>query len=246
MVNKRYTSIIVTSHIPDKKRADIFKESIQSLLETTKDLPVEIIIVDNGGDAHTSGYIDGLLLGGAVQMVIHNANNMHFGFARNQGIILSNGNYIVSADNDILYEEGWLEACWEALEAYPTKKVYATPIQYPRAVNGKLHKRYDLGDILVGDDHYHLNTRAGSNCFVIRKRDLMNIGLFKHHRVVGTVWTDNANNKGYSAIVTPNDMVVDLGLRNGYNLKQPLPIKRTLRNGEEVFFNQDEYKIPNK
>lgn len=236
--NERYTSIIIASYIPDELRAKMFRTSLDTLLETTEGLPVEIIIVDNGGNVSLSGYIDGLLLGGAVQTVIHNANNMHFGFARNQGLASANGNYIVIADNDILYRDGWLEACWKVLEAYPLRKFWATPIQYPME---SMAKRYDQGVIDVDGEEYRLNMRAGSNCWVTRRKDFYEVGIFKNHRVAGSVWTDEAVHKGYCGAVTPENMVADLGFRAGYNHRQPLPVKRTLRNGEEVLLNEDEY-----
>lgn len=235
----RYTSIVIASYIPDEIRAKMFRTSLDSLLETTKDLAVEIIIVDNGGDISISRYIDGLLLDGAVQCVIHNANNLHFGFARNQGIAMAQGNYICIADNDIFYKKGWLESCWQILEKYPDLKIYATPICYPGGTNGRKTMRYNMGKL----DDYDLDMRAGSNCFVIRKKDFAEIGLFKYHRVAGTKWTDEAVHKGYLAAVCPGELALHIALRAGYNHRATLPIKRTLRNGDEVYFNVDEYKI---
>lgn len=240
----RYTSIVIASYIPDDNRdlrAKMLKTSIDSLLETTKNLPVEIIVVDNGDDVRISGFLQGLTMGGAIQTYIFNANNMHFGFARNQGLASANGNYICIADNDIYYEEGWLEACLEILESYPLRKIYATPLDYP---TGVLDKKYHQGELPLrpGEEPYILSMRAGSNCFVARERDFYNIGKFKNHRIAGTKWTDEAVHKGYLAAVCPGKLAIDLGKRQGYNHREPLPIMRTLRNGERVYFNDDEFQ----
>jgi glycosyltransferase involved in cell wall biosynthesis len=235
--NERYTSIVIASYIADELRAKMFRTSLDSLLATTENLPVEIIVVDNGGDLHISGYLDGLLLGGAIQCVIHNANNMHFGFARNQGLAMAKGNYICIADNDIYYEDGWLEDSLDFLEKYPEEKVYASFIDYPM---GGLTERYHQG--VLGDAK--LSMRAGSNCWVMRKRDFDILGGFENHRVAGTRWTDNAVRNGYLCAVLPGQKTRDLGLRQGYDHTKSLPVKRTLRNGEEVYFNQDEFEIP--
>src|SRR5574341_603271 len=133
-INERYTSIVIASFIPDALRAQIFRTSLESLLETTKGLPVEIIIIDNGGHDVITSWLLELTTQGQIQCYIRNANNMHFGFARNQGIKMAKGEYLCIADNDILYEPGWLEECLEVLEKYPKKKIYATPIEYPTGI----------------------------------------------------------------------------------------------------------------
>jgi hypothetical protein len=43
------------------------------------------------------------------------------------------------------------------------------------------------------------------------------------------------------AAVVPGELISDLGLRLGYNLKKAIPIERVLTNGERVTFNEDEY-----
>ena len=235
----RYTSIIIASYIPDELRAKTFMTSLDSLIETTENEPVEIIVVDNGGNKAISRHLRELTDQGIIQTYIYNAKNMHFGFGRNQGLAMAHGNYIVIADNDILYYPGWLEACWKPLEEYPLRKIYSTPIEYP---TGYLKEKYDQGKLDVDGTEYNLSMRAGSNCFMIRRRDLDKIGQFKIHRIAGSRWTDKAVKLGYLAAVAPEKLIIDLGFRLGYNLHEPLPVKRILRNGEEVFFNQDEFQ----
>lgn len=215
----------------------MFRTSLETLVETTKELPVEIIIIDNGGSAHMSGFIQGLMEGGAaITTYIRNKENMHFGYARNQGLACATGHYVCIADNDINYHIGWLEACHKVLKKYPEKKLWATPIQYPEMAD-----RYDVGKLDVDGEDYRLNYRAGSNCWVMRRKDFDEVGPFYAHRVAGSKWNDKATRLGFVAAVTPEDMVDDLGFRLGYNLKQPTAIKKTLANGEEVYFNQDEF-----
>lgn len=235
-------SIIITSYIPNDLRLKMLAASLQSLFDTTKNLPVEIIFVDNGYSDPEFSAVDLLthyLNMKFITCYIRNAENQHFGEARNQGIAMAKGDYIVIADNDIYYEAGWLESCVDILKAYPDKKIYATPIQYPTS---KMVGRYDCGVLPLGEQEFRLNMRAGSNCFVIRKKDLDIIGNFLAHRIAGTKWTDKAVKLGYLAAVTPVNMVKDLGLRLGYNLSEAISIKRTLMNGEEVILNQDELR----
>jgi GT2 family glycosyltransferase len=235
---KRYTSIIIASHIPNELRAKMFRTSLESLFATTKHLPVEIIVVDNGGDEDISDWIRACLSQNLIQCYIKNSVNLHFGLARNQGIASAYGDYICIADNDIFYRDGWLEACLTVLEEHPRAKIYATPIDYPML---GLRERYDRGFISSSAGDCRLNMRAGSNCFVMRRNDFYKVGLFTPHRVAGTKWTDRAVGSGYLAAVVPGELISDLGLRLGYNLKKAIPIERVLTNGERVTFNEDEY-----
>lgn len=240
MNNKRTTSIVVVTHIPNMMRLKMMRDSIESLLTTTQYHPVEIIVVDNGGGFAVPEYFLNSIT--KINTYIRNNENMHFGFARNQGIASSIGNYIVIADNDIHYNKGWLQALWKPLEIYPHKKIYTTPIEYP---TGVMKEKYDQGKLDVDGIEYNLNMRAGSNCFMIRRKDLFKIGLFKAHRIAGSKWTDEAVNKGYLACVAPGKLAYDLGLRAGYNHGLAVPIKRTLTNEEKVYLNEDEFEIPN-
>jgi glycosyltransferase involved in cell wall biosynthesis len=207
-----------------------------SLKESTK-LPYELIVVDNGGSTEDSQYLLDLADKGEINTYIRNANNMHFGFARNQALRVCNGDYIAICDNDIIYNPGWLEACIAVLDQNPDKKIYATPI-YNVA---HWRQKFWVGEVYADGNRYRLNMRAGSNCWVTRREDFEKIGDFWIHRVAGTKWTNTAVRMGYSAAVTPDIMVNDFGFRKGYNLNDAKPVKIDLHNGEEVYFNGDEY-----
>lgn len=222
-----------------QERVDVMHKSIESLIETTKHLPVEIIVVDNPATIDSSEYFFQLLKDKKIVSYTRNADNMHFGFARNQGIAMAKGEYLASIDNDIWYKDGWLDKCLDILEAYPDKKIYATPIQYSTPV---MDKRYDQGTLELNGEMYRLNMRAGSNCFVIRRKDFDEIGNFIYHRIAGSKWTDTAVKKGYLAAVTPTNMVDDMGFRKGYDLNKVVPIVRKLLNGSVVYFNNDGYQ----
>lgn len=208
------------------------KTSIDSLLKTTKNLAVEIIIIENKGVQDDSSFFIELLNKGDIQCYIKNAENLSFGFARNQGIAMAAGKFFVIADNDILYQEGWLEESIDFLNKYPDKKIYTSYIDYP---TGILQEKYHQGKL----GETQLSMRAGSNCFVIRREDFFKVGLFKYHRIAGTKWTDEAVKKGYLCAVLPGRKMKDLALRIGYSHNLKIPIKRTLRNGEEIIFNED-------
>ncbi len=237
----KFCSIVITYFASDASRSKMMRGSLGSLINNTK-YPMEIIVIDNGGNKEDSDFLNDLLEQKKINVLVRNAENMHFGFARNQGIQLANGEYICIADSDIGYEEGWLQKCIDVLEAHPKEKIYATPV-YNVA---HWTKKYWVGELKVGKETYRLNRRAGSNCFVIRRRDLKVIGTFMCHRVAGTKWTDKAwNVLHYAAAVTPDLMVRDLGFRRGYNTNEIIEVKMVLSDGTEVYFSEDEFKTQN-
>jgi glycosyltransferase involved in cell wall biosynthesis len=222
------------------ERSDVMTKSITSLIENIN-YPYELIIVDNGGSKEDSEFFNDLVEKGHVSTYIRNSNNRHFGYARNQGIAVAQGDYIAIIDNDILHKKDWLTECIRILEENPDKKIYATPIDYPQDAqyNGKVRYRTDkFGEC-------SLNMRAGSNCFVIRYEDLMKIGKFAIHRVAGTKWTDSAVKLGYLACVLPEGYVEDMGFRKGYELNDYKPVYIEFKNGDKIYFNRDEYKNVN-
>ena len=233
----KFASIIITHWAMNDERSDVMVKSIASLNEVIK-YPYELIVVDNGGSEEDSEFFNSLVNHGRISTYIKNSNNRHFGYARNQGIAVAQGDYIAIVDNDILHKKDWLTDCIKILEDNPNEKIYATPIDYPQDAeyNGKV--RYRTGEL----GNCTLNMRAGSNCFVIRYEDLMKIGKFAIHRVAGTKWTDNAVKLGYLACVLPKGYVEDMGFRKGYELNDYKPVYIEFKNGDKVYFNNDEYK----
>ena len=237
----KFTSIIITHYGSTPERSEIMRKSLDSLFSTL-DYPSEVIVVDNGNVLEDSRHLLDLTTQGKIQHYVRNTDNLHFGYARNQGIKLADGDFICICDNDILYKPGWLSSCINILEAYPDKKIYATPIYN---VTHWTSKFWGGEQLELDSKIYRLNSRAGSNCFVVRRNDLKIIGGFRSHRIAGTKWTENAIALGYMAAVCPSLMITDMGFRNGYNFKELIPIKKKLLAGGEVYFNQDEYKKKN-
>jgi glycosyltransferase involved in cell wall biosynthesis len=236
----KFTSVVFVHYASNPERSKMMRKSIDSLLKSTS-LPFELIVVDNGGSIDDSIFLLGKTDRGEINTYIRNDNNRHFSFARNQAIRMSNGDYIAIVDNDILYDKGWLEECISVLEKYPHERIYATPV-YNVA---HWRPKYWLKETLeVNGKTFRQNRRAGSNCFVIRREDLQEIGDFYIHRIAGTKWTDRAWSLGYHAAVTEEVMVKDQGFRKGYNLNDALPVKLHLHNCD-VYFNEDEFRVKN-
>lgn len=238
---EKFASIIFTHYAMNDRRSEVMITSMESLLRTK--YPFELIVIDNGYSMKDSEYLLELADKGLIHTYIRNSRNMHFGYARNQALELAQGDYFVVVDNDLDYKDPfWLSKCIDVLEFFPGEKIYSTPMDYP---TGLLKEKYQTGELKMGDKTIPLSMRAGSNCFVIRRYDMKSIGKFAIHRIAGSRWTDLAVRKGYLAAVLNEGLVTDMGLRQGYNLGQPIPIFMRLSDGSDIYFNMDEYKRDN-
>jgi len=240
--DSRIISILITHWGMNEQRSEIMRKSLLSLLPTIKKLPVELIVVDNGENFDDSQFLLAMAHNGEINTYIRNHKNLSFGYARNQALRVCNGDFIAVCDNDIRYYGGWLESCLKVLDAHPDKKIWATPVYN---VAHWLPKYWSNEVLEVDEEIYKLNSRAGSNCWVMRRKDFEEVGEFLIHRVAGTKWTEEAIQKGYLGAVTPKLMVDDMSFREGYQINKAIPIKETLSNGEEVYYNQDEFKSDN-
>lgn len=217
MVKLPKVSIVFTHWAQNQLRSDLMRKSMESLLETTQGQDVEIIVVDNGGNIDDSWYLLNLCDHKEIASYTRYRENMHFAYARNDALVRATGDYIVVSDNDILFSKGWLEECVGFLVKHPGKYL-ATPIA-PDPMNSKPTRW--VGEV----DGWKLNTRAGSNIFVLRREDFEEIGYFDIHRIAGSLWCDRFCKLGYKVAVMPKPKALDLALRNGYNLKEDIKNK---------------------
>lgn len=203
-------SIIITHWAQNPERSRMMTDSIQSLLRTAGGS--EIIVCDNGGSTTDSRYLLELCMDGHIASYTRYRRNMHLGFARNDALRRATGLYIVIADNDIQFWDGWLEACVEWLDSTPGKYL-ATPLA-PDPMN-------DRSARWAGEANgWRLNTRAGSNVFVMKREAMEEIGPFQDRSTItGCRYNDMWVSKGYLMGVSPIQRAYDMGLRKGANWK---------------------------
>lgn len=238
MLKDDYVSIIFVHWAQDELRSQIARTSLKSLQDSIRS-SAEIIVIDNSGWIEDSIFFVKECERKRIALYIKNADNMHFGFARNQGIIASTANWIAIADNDIIYRDKWLEQCLQMLKAHPDKKLIASPINYPYV--HQRDPRWRHGTLKVKGRTCNLTERAGSNCMVMRREVLKEIGLFRLHRIAGSHFTDDLIKKGYLVITPEVNWAFDAALRRGYNFKENAQVKRTLADGEQIDFHDDAF-----
>lgn len=211
---KDRVSVIYTHWAMNDSRSDVMRTSIESLIETAHDS--EIIVVDNGGSVSDSEYLLSLAEKQYISCYVRNRFNMHFWYARNQGLKLATGEYLVISDNDIRFHSGWMEECRSFLERNEGKYL-CSPIEADW-INAVRDVRW-CGEV----DGWKLNYRAGSNIFMMRRKDFEKIGFFDQHRIAGSKFTDRYVRLGYKMAMMPEPKAFDMGFRRGYNINNDIP-----------------------
>lgn len=202
-------SIIYTHWASTPERSELMRKSIDSLLRTAPD--AEILVSDNGGSLADSQFLLELTDQQKIAVYTRYRKNVHFAYARNAMLQKATGDFLVICDNDIHFEEGWLEECIEFLVKHPGKYL-ATPLCPDPQSSQHKHRAGQL-------DGWFLNHRAGSSCFVYSRASYEEIGLFQLHNVSGSKYVDRYNRMGYLMASPPVDKAVDMGVRKGYDWK---------------------------
>jgi len=211
----------------DYTRSKLMRHTIRTLLKNT-DYPYELIVVDNGGNPDDTDFLLDLTRKKKITTLIRNADNMLFGYGRNQAIPMATGDYICIMDNDLRFNKGWLTACINLLEKYPDEKLIASPYLSPEKDNNKYNIPSPKGS--------RKNSACGSNCMIMTPETLKDVGMFKYNSVAGTYWHRALSKKGYSIILPPEDMIFHTGCFGGINFHKPMKVAKTLSNGTEVIF----------
>ncbi|MDQ7817356.1 MAG: glycosyltransferase [Melioribacteraceae bacterium] len=102
--------------IPVFNQLEYTKLCIESLVETI-DEKIELVIVNNASNDGTKEFLSSYKNDKLKLVIIANEENLGFPKAVNLGIDESNGKYVVIANNDILFNEGWLSRMIEVVES---------------------------------------------------------------------------------------------------------------------------------
>ena len=211
-------SVVMVTWSMNDFRSAVMRESVRTLIETAPE--AEIVIVDNGGNLADSVFLLNLTEEGKVACYIRNRHNMSFGFARNQGFDMATGEYLVSTDNDIFFSSGCIEWCKGILDKAGDKYL-VTPLRTDRQHRNIRHWK---DPITIDGNEYLVNTRAGSNCWMMKRSQYEDIGRFLQHRKAGSQWNNAFQDKGYLVITKEKDALAhDGAFKKGYNFNAEIP-----------------------
>ncbi len=176
----RLTSIV----IPLFNNLEYTKQCIDSL-EVSTQLPFEIILINNASTDGTKAYIDKLAKqkGRINYTTIHNVENVGFPGAVNQGLKVANGEYLVIANNDLIFTKEWLEKLISLAEQ---KKEYGIAAPMSNYVSGvqidKTAKYSTIKEMFSHADKLKVNERGNYTEFpraaflcVLLKREVLTL-----------------------------------------------------------------------
>ncbi|MBO7431775.1 MAG: glycosyltransferase family 2 protein [Elusimicrobia bacterium] len=112
--NKYLVSIVMLTY----NQLEDTKICVESLFKHTTDVNYELIFVDNGSTKDdTIAYLDGLKKEHKNIKTIYNKENLGFACANNQGIEISEGEYVLLLNNDVILTDGWLSRMIQVAES---------------------------------------------------------------------------------------------------------------------------------
>ncbi|MDD3905592.1 MAG: glycosyltransferase family 2 protein [Candidatus Omnitrophica bacterium] len=95
--------------IPVWNASGVTAECVESIIEHTR-YPYRLIIIDNGSDEETAGYLRALKNRAGLDVeLIRNDTNLGFVKAANQGLRSSSAPYLCLMNNDTVATSGWLD-----------------------------------------------------------------------------------------------------------------------------------------
>jgi GT2 family glycosyltransferase/tetratricopeptide (TPR) repeat protein len=96
--------------IPCCNQLEYTRRCLESLLDNTRK-PYELVLVDNGSEDGTLGYLEEVRhrRGPKRVVVLRNESNLGYPAGCNQGLAQSRGQYVVFLNNDTVLTPGWLE-----------------------------------------------------------------------------------------------------------------------------------------
>lgn len=94
------------------------KICVESLFKHTTDVNFELIFVDNGSTKDdTKTYLESLKESHTNIKTIYNEENLGFACANNQGVEISEGEYVLLLNNDVILTDGWLSRMIQVAES---------------------------------------------------------------------------------------------------------------------------------
>ena len=98
-------SIVIATY----KRADILGDTLKSLAALKSEAPWEVIVVDNNSPDRTRAVVESLIPTFPVPLIYAFEREQGRSAALNRGFELARGEIIVTTDDDVRVEFGWLD-----------------------------------------------------------------------------------------------------------------------------------------
>lgn len=176
------TSIVILT----QNRLERTKECIKSIRRHTPE-PYEIIFVDNGSTDGTIKWLQGQVQKNNNYQLIENKENPGLAKGYNQGINISQGEYLLLMDSDIIVSEGWLSSMLECLDHAPAVGIIGPMTNNASGLQQVVSDEYRSIDYLdryaakFKEQYRHRRIpcrNIASFCMLFRRKLTEKIGLF--------------------------------------------------------------------
>lgn len=163
--------------IPVYNQLEYFRQCIDSIRRNAKE--AGLIIVDNGSDFETRAFIDSV----QPDILIRNKENRGVAIAWNQGLRLSQSDYLFIINSDIVLGHNFLTNMTKALEREDAYYVQ------PRHLAEGLPADFEEQSKRVSEEAFELIQTSNLNgfCFGIKRQTIEKIGYFDEAFLV---WVD--------------------------------------------------------
>lgn len=147
--------MIASIMIVTYNRLSLTKQTLDNLFEVTK-YPFNLVFVDNASQDGTLKYLKDYcetkqspyFKGFKIQA---NEKNLGIAVGRNQGLILADGDWLVTLDNDVLLPDNWLNEATDIISKNPKFGMIGVNMEgvtYPMVnLNGKEFQRKPQGNL---------------------------------------------------------------------------------------------------
>ena len=150
--------IAVSIIVPNWNGAEILPECVLSILNHTRDIAFELIIIDNGSTDDSPQIIRQLAGSDDRVKAIFNRENFFFARACNQAFEISSGHYLIVSNNDIVVQDNAVKALADHADAHPDVGVVTPRFCDRMGVPQEFFRR--LPNALFVIAHYHRLGRA--------------------------------------------------------------------------------------
>jgi Glycosyl transferase family 2 len=122
------TSIEYSVITSTRNRARSLRRALQALVEVNRPpgVSLQVIVVDNGSSDDTAEVVRSFA--GLLPITYVYEPNPGVSNARNAGVAVARGEYILWSDDDIVVDRGWLEAYFNAFQRHPEAAVFGCKV----------------------------------------------------------------------------------------------------------------------
>lgn len=186
-------SIVILSY----NKAEYTRECLESIRKYTSNVPYEIIVIDNGSEQNTIVFLQEQT---DIKLVL-NLDNKGFAGGCNQGIQLSQGEYILLLNNDTVVTPNWLFNMVQLLKRNsaldmtgPLTNATVGKQMIPVTYGNDMKAMQDFAEELSQNSENPWKTlRLVAFCLLTRRRLFDEIGLLDEKFAVGNYEDDDFN-----------------------------------------------------